>query len=67
MNERFVDILIVGAGPAGLAAAISAREKIMPSHIAAVSFSWKNIRMIRATRIGYTYKMVEPIPASSTQ
>ena len=26
MNERFVDILIVGAGPAGLAAAISARE-----------------------------------------
>lgn len=27
MNERYVDILIIGAGPAGLAAAISAREK----------------------------------------
>ena len=27
MNERSVDVLIVGAGPAGLAAAISAREK----------------------------------------
>ena len=26
MNERFVDILVIGAGPAGLAAAISARE-----------------------------------------
>ena len=26
MNERHVDILIIGAGPAGLAAAISARE-----------------------------------------
>ena len=27
MNDRFVDILIIGAGPAGLAAAISAKEK----------------------------------------
>ena len=26
MNDRFVDILIIGAGPAGLAAAISAKE-----------------------------------------
>ena len=26
MNERNVDVLIIGAGPAGLAAAISARE-----------------------------------------
>ena len=26
MNNRYVDILIIGAGPAGLAAAIAARE-----------------------------------------
>lgn len=31
MNDRFVDILIIGAGPAGLAAAISAKENVIDS------------------------------------